>query len=78
MLLSVNWVESQRFLLLQWIKPESYCVKQQQQKKSFSGLFLRVQIFGFPDDTNSYAFFTEMGGHGHANKLATTVSSEFA
>lgn len=37
------------------------------KKKSFSGLFLTVQTFGFPNNANSYVFSTEMGGHGHTN-----------
>lgn len=66
--LSVYWIESQRFPLLQWMKPGSFCVKNHHQQKSFPGLFLVVQIFGFPNNANSYAFSTKIGGHGHANR----------
>lgn len=80
MLLSVNWVESQRFPLLQWMKMGSFCLKQQQQQQNFSldyfwwykylGLLI-MQIF-----MHSLQKWVDMVMQ--TDNLATTVSSGFS
>lgn len=62
--LPVNWVEGQRFPFFQRMTLESFCAK----PDNLSLEYLRVQTFGCPNNANSYASPTEMGGCGHANR----------